>query len=497
MDAQSEDFGGRRPLAGAKNERRGNTLNLGIALGLPIIVLVAMGGCVMPVPTRAPTPSTLPVRATFSPTPTVSRAPTNTAALTPTETRVSPTETPTQSAAATAAFAPPTTTPVPPTATPRPATHTVCAAGCDFTAIQAAIDTLGIAQPTVDDPGGGAIVEVTDTVHTEPGIVFGSGSDITIRGLGADQTIVQAHETLDGSPERVFLVEEGACVVLEGMTIRHGTPSAEEEHGGGIDNHGRLLIRNCTVTKNSARGGGGISNRNGDLTIVGSTCSDNVARGDGPRGVECGGGGGVKSSSGRLTLVGSTITGNRAGLRSEGLGGGVRTGCACVSEIVNTTVSGNQAARYGGGIAASGSVTITHCTIVDNRVGPGGGGLWVRGKVAIENTIIARNRGGANCTIGGEGGHVGTGSIILNRNTWIGDGSCSPDFSGDPMLSHLDDNGGETLTHALLPGSPAIDAIPAASCTVPTDQRGLPRPTVQTSADTPCDVGAFEVQPEP
>ena len=64
------------------------------------------------------------------------------------------------------------------------------------------------------------------------------------------------------------------------------------------------------------------------------------------------------------------------------------------------------------------------------------------------------------------------------------------------MLGRLEDNGGDTLTHALLPGSPAIDAIPAVSCTLPTDQRGALRPAVQTSAETPCDIGAFEVQPE-
>jgi predicted outer membrane repeat protein len=163
---------------------------------------------------------------------------------------------------------------------------------------------------------------------------------------------------------------------------------------------------------------------------------------------------------------------------------------------VNTTISGNQAVRYGGGIAASGTATITHCTITNNKVGSGGGALWVRGEVNIENTIIAKNSGGRNCTIGGEGGHVGTGSIGTNRNNLIGDGSCNADFSGDPMLSHLNDNGGDTLTHALLPGSPAIDAIPAVSCTLPTDQRGELRPVVQTSPGTPCDIGAFEAQSE-
>jgi hypothetical protein len=73
------------------------------------------------------------------------------------------------------------------------------------------------------------------------------------------------------------------------------------------------------------------------------------------------------------------------------------------------------------------------------------------------------------------------------------------------MLGPLQDNGGPTETHALLPGSPAIDAIPPAECTydddgdpgtppVPlaTDQRGVARPQ-----GAGCDIGAFEAIPEP
>jgi hypothetical protein len=367
-----------------------------------------------------------------------------------------------------------------------PATDTVCASGCDFTTIQAAIGNAGTAD--------GVIIEVTDPIHTEAGIVVNEGITVTIRGLGADATIVQAHETLKDSPERVFLIMAGATVTLEEMTIRHGRPSVEDEHGGGIMNYGTLTVRNCVVTANSARGGGGISNRQATLTIIGSTINDNVARGDGPRGTECGGGGGVKCSSGTMRLINSTIVANQAGIRGTGLGGGVRTGCGCTAEIINSTISGNKAVEFGGGIAAAGTVWITNCTISNNAVGGGGGALWVRGEVNIRNTIIANNIGGRNCTIGGEGGHVGTGSIGANNNNLIEDGGCNADFSGDPMLGPLADNGGDTKTHALLPGSPAIDAISAISCTLPTDQRWMPRPIVQTSPDTPCDIGAFEMQ---
>jgi hypothetical protein len=62
-----------------------------------------------------------------------------------------------------------------------------------------------------------------------------------------------------------------------------------------------------------------------------------------------------------------------------------------------------------------------------------------------------------------------------------------------PKLGPLQNNGGPTETHALLPGSVAIDRIPEAACDLDTDQRGEPRPACE---EWRCDVGAFEVQPE-
>jgi hypothetical protein len=68
--------------------------------------------------------------------------------------------------------------------------------------------------------------------------------------------------------------------------------------------------------------------------------------------------------------------------------------------------------------------------------------------------------------------------------------------SDDLKLGPLQDTGAPTETHALLPGSIAIDVIPEVDCVVAegepltTDQRGQPRP-----GGTLCDVGAFEVQP--
>jgi hypothetical protein len=365
------------------------------------------------------------------------------------------------------------------------ATDTVCAAGCDFTTIQAAIDG------TAED----AIIEITDSAHTEAGIVV--NKNVTIRGLGAHDTIVQAHETLEEAPERVFLIEEGAIVTFEKMTIRHGKPSIPDDCGGGILNWGTLTLKHCVVTDNVANGGGGICD-SGTLTLINSTVSNNTAAEARPPAMWCGGGGGIKCGNGPLVLINSTISDNQAGIRDRGWGGGVHIGCNCTAVFTNSTISGNKSVVDGGGARVRGTLRLVNCTISNNTTDGTGGGLYVLGRLDYVNTIIANNSRGGNCVIGSSYGFnfQGEGSISMNSNNLVETGSCDSDYSGDPMLGPLADNGSDTLTHALLPGSPAIDAISTFSCTLPTDQRGAPRPIVQTSADTPCDIGAFEVQTE-
>jgi hypothetical protein len=66
----------------------------------------------------------------------------------------------------------------------------------------------------------------------------------------------------------------------------------------------------------------------------------------------------------------------------------------------------------------------------------------------------------------------------------------------------LQNNGGPTETIALDSGSPAVDAIPFASCTdqatppsrLKRDQRGMPRPDPEDGLKGQCDIGAYELQ---
>jgi len=370
---------------------------------------------------------------------------------------------------------------------PQAAEVTVCAAGCDFVTILAAIDAADVAV--------GRIIRVLDAVHTEAGIVV--DKTIIIRGQGAERTVVQAHAEPDQAADRVFLIAEGAAVAIEDLTIRHGSPVEDKRSGGGIWNRGTLVLSRCIVSDNRANCGGGILNDGGSLAMVDCTVRDNIADAQAPPGFNCGSGGGIKNvEGGTLTLINSTLSGNHA----EGKGGALHVSCKSTATLVNCTISDNYAVGRGGGIHFKGDVTLVHCTISGNDArgiirGSGigidpGGGLSARGPLYLANTVIADNPKGGDCILSDDG------VLEVNANNLIGDNSCSPAYWGDANLGSLADNGGHTLTRALLPGSLAIDAVPVSDCPLAADQRGQPRPGELPSAAASCDIGAFEAQIE-
>lgn len=359
----------------------------------------------------------------------------------------------------------------------------MCASGCDFTTVQEAVDLAG----------DGAVIELRDAVHTEAGIVVRSA--VTLRGLGPNVSILQGHQALSQAPERVLLVEEGASLTLEKLTIRHGRPSTQEVGGGGVMNLGTLTVKDCIISDNSGNDGAGIYSR-GDLTVINTTVRDNLGDGLAPSGFECGSGGGIKATKGTLTLINSTVSGNRAGTEDRGKGGGVFVGCDCTAEIINTTISGNKSTVDGGGISIRGQAHLVHCTVSNNITSGEGAGVFVRGHLDMENSIVAGNWGDAECVLGGPGDYRGKGELGTRRGNLVKDGSCDAPFTGDARLSRLADNGGSTMTHSLLPESPAVDALSLAECLDAQDQRGARRPASQINPDSPCDIGAFELQPQ-
>lgn len=142
-------------------------------------------------------------------------------------------------------------------------------------------------------------------------------------------------------------------------------------------------------------------------------------------------------------------------------------------------------------------MTLEHCTIASNRAATDGGGLLlVAGSVSkCKSTIVANN------TAGGTGPDC-HGTLSSHGYNLVGDtGACSINevanpgsnvINQDPLLGPLADNGGATETHALLDGSPAIDAtdcLDSDGNAIAEDQRNILRP--QSAA---CDIGAFEAE---
>src|SRR5262249_37351694 len=157
--------------------------------------------------------------------------------------------------------------------------------------------------------------------------------------------------------------------------------------------------------------------------------------------------------------------------------------------VANSTFSGNSAA-YGGGIATNGKTTLTHATVVDNDATSGtGGGLnyhYAFPTVTLIGTVIAGNRQGGSGTsrTADCGGAAPAASSFNLFGQGPGCGGPSPARLGAPasvfttVLGPLADNGGPTLTHSLLAGSPAIDRRPSCTETIlaGVDQRGVSRP---------------------
>jgi predicted outer membrane repeat protein len=162
------------------------------------------------------------------------------------------------------------------------------------------------------------------------------------------------------------------------------------------------------------------------------------------------------------------------------------------ARVINSTISGNVSDGLGGGIAASNmvgpaTVTVNSSTITNNSADQGGGIGNSGSMVRMRNTIVAGNSADtAGPDILGVVNSQGHNLIQSMAGAGITGVIAGNILEQDPQLGPLAGNGGPTLTHALLPGSPAVDVGDAAQFR-PIDQRGVERP--QGAAP---DIGAFE-----
>lgn len=156
--------------------------------------------------------------------------------------------------------------------------------------------------------------------------------------------------------------------------------------------------------------------------------------------------------------------------------------------IENSTISQNSTLQfYPAVVSLGGNLAISNTTIYDN-IGPV--------QVAVTNTHLSMvNSLVAHAGVGSPDCQVYSSTVTFPGPNLDSDGSCSVALTGDPLLAPLADNGGATETHALLPGSPAIDSGSNVAC-LALDQRGKPRPIDGTDDGLAiCDLGASEYDP--
>ncbi|HEX6289555.1 MAG TPA: family 16 glycosylhydrolase [Herpetosiphonaceae bacterium] len=309
--------------------------------------------------------------------------------------------------------------------------------------------------------------------------------DVTIDGGASPGLTISGGGTL-----RPLVIDPRVNATIRSLTIADGYGY---ELSGGILNNGTLTLDHVIVAGNRVttsgadywKGGAGIySGRYSTLRVLDSTIRQNQTQGAD--------GGGLYSFFDTLvTIERSTIAANT----STNVGGGLRS-LGDVA-ILNSTISGNISTGWHGGALfhTDGAMRIAYSTIANNSAPAGTtGGMFVgtftegSPSLTLASTIVGGNSG-AQCFAGRFG--AGAVTLISGGHNLSSDASCALTGTGDragvdPQLGALADNGGPTLTHALLSGSPALDAADPAACP-PTDQRGTPRP--QGAA---CDIGAFE-----
>ncbi len=379
-------------------------------------------------------------------------------------------------------------------------------------------------------------IDMANSLAGADEIVFDFGHDgpATIRLEHGELQLTEAAKitgagpallTIDAQQQSRILniTAEDGDFAIEGLTLTNGQTAESQGFGDTTSNGGAiraitsglLTIYNSAVTNSSssstrpysfALGVGGGVFAVGNLTVNSSKISGNLGFS----------GGGIYAQ--QVTVSSSAITGNRANAAGSGIvilrgsGGGISAGNVTVS---SSTISDNTAwFGRGGGISAD-TITVNSSTISGNS----GRGIVCSGNVTILNSILAGNKDNNVTPTHPDLSRESSLGTLTIQHSLIGDNRGtdlpeaplgSPDANGnliggpvggiiDPLLGPLADNGGLTLTHALLPGSPAIDsgdplAVAGSNDVLQFDQRDAPYSRI---AGGRIDIGSFESQVAP
>ncbi|MFG6105937.1 filamentous hemagglutinin N-terminal domain-containing protein [Leptothoe sp. EHU-05/26/07-4] len=303
--------------------------------------------------------------------------------------------------------------------------------------------------------------------------------------LGANQTLTGDGSTVNVNVTNPGIVQNGIDVAAIDGTVNLAAGNYQE---------GQPVTLNRNVTLSGA--GAGITTLNGAnahrvLQVNGGTVrvSDlTITNGR----VQAGSGGGIQvGGNGNFTLANSTVANNTA----TGVGGGISLVGSADVGFENSTIANNAATGNGGGVdinfAPGGfELTVNNSTFSNNSAGGGGGGFSLGSNSSLnlnQSTVtenIASSGSGISNIFGGQ--VTGRNSIVTGNNggningTFTNGGNNLIDVS--VRLAPLGDYGGPTQTHALLPGSVAIDSGSGTG----TDQRGI------AVVNNTRDIGAFE-----
>jgi CSLREA domain-containing protein len=355
---------------------------------------------------------------------------------------------------------------------------------------------LEIGKPlTITGPSSRMAIRGRNPDEAFPVLAVGHGATVTLsnlilrrgaRGILNRGTLTVNNCQIVGNGEGIFSTET--------LTLTNSLISGNAGNGVSVRGLGQATLRRDRIAANSGRGlvvgsasaelinstvagnaGGGILNNTATLTIKRSTIANNSTTGEG---------GGILNISddvfrrvnARVTLVNSTVSGN-----SAGAGGGIANSpdrSVAVVSLTNSTVTGNSASQQGGGIFQSccdpnndednGAIGLTNSIVAQNSAPAGPDALLLQGFKNSSFSLIGDGTG-SGIPNGADGNMVGTAASPIAAR-----------------LGTLADNGGFTHTHALMAGSPAIDAGSAAECPS-TDQRGMARPQ-----GAGCDMGSYE-----